>query len=223
VLKSYRTAIECKFWKKKVDKDVVMKLSEVIEDTGIEKGVIVSKGGFTKDALAFAKHKNIGLVELKESTRNGCNESQSTINIGSLEIRSQVTRIRPEILSTALEYIDKTAEANDINFYSTSIKLSDGREVPLTYYTSNFQRELHNQNRLWQTITKRYEMEAPCLICLNQKSSSEIKALTFTGMLTKHDLNSNLKLSLVDQVWLTMKLLFEEQGNRATQNSLITT
>lgn len=63
---SYRTAIECKFWKNKVQKDSVTKLAEILEDAKIEKGVIVSKMGFTDDAISFAKYKNIGLVELRE-------------------------------------------------------------------------------------------------------------------------------------------------------------
>src|ERR1700753_795786 len=41
------TAIECKYWNKKVNKDVVMKLSETMLDAGISSGIIVSKTGFT--------------------------------------------------------------------------------------------------------------------------------------------------------------------------------
>ena len=65
---SYRTAIECKYWKDKVHKDVVAKLSEILEDAQIEKGVVVSKSGFTQDAVKFAEYKGISLVELREPT-----------------------------------------------------------------------------------------------------------------------------------------------------------
>ena len=65
---SYKTAIECKYWKDKVHKDVVTKLSEILEDAKIEKGVVVSKSGFTQDAVKFAKYKGISLVELREPT-----------------------------------------------------------------------------------------------------------------------------------------------------------
>ena len=61
----YRTAIECKHWKKKVDKDPIAKLSAILDDTQIEKGVIVSQSGFTSDAMGFARSKNISLVELR--------------------------------------------------------------------------------------------------------------------------------------------------------------
>src|SRR5437868_11506271 len=43
--KTRRTAIECKFLKGKVTKDTVMKLQGIMEDTGIESGIIVCKTG----------------------------------------------------------------------------------------------------------------------------------------------------------------------------------
>lgn len=67
-LHTYRTAIECKYWADKVQKDTVTKLAEILEDALIEKGVIVSKTGFTPDAVSFAKYKNISIVELREPT-----------------------------------------------------------------------------------------------------------------------------------------------------------
>ena len=63
---TYTTAVECKFWEDKVDKEPVTKLSEIIEDAQIEKGIIVSKSGFTSDAVQFAKYRNISLVELRK-------------------------------------------------------------------------------------------------------------------------------------------------------------
>ena len=61
----YRTAIECKNWKKKVDKDPIAKLSVIIDDAQIDKGVIVSQSGFTPDGKKLARSKNISLVELR--------------------------------------------------------------------------------------------------------------------------------------------------------------
>ncbi len=63
---TYKTAIECKFWNKKVGKDPISKLLTIIEETEIDKGVIVSKLGFTRGAQLFADRKNISLVELRE-------------------------------------------------------------------------------------------------------------------------------------------------------------
>ena len=60
-----RTAIECKYLKKKITKDTVAKVLGIINDARIEKGIIVSKSGFAKDAYDFAHEYNIGLVELR--------------------------------------------------------------------------------------------------------------------------------------------------------------
>ena len=65
-LQTVRTAIECKYWNRRVPRTVVSHLVTTLEDTNIEKGVIVSKEGFTSGALALAKQKNISLVEMRE-------------------------------------------------------------------------------------------------------------------------------------------------------------
>ena len=62
----YRTAIECKYWNRKVDKAVVAKHASVVEDTSVDKGVVVSKSGFTRDAANLARQQNIGLIELRK-------------------------------------------------------------------------------------------------------------------------------------------------------------
>ena len=63
---TYRTAIECKYWKKKITKDHIAKLSYILEDAQIEKGVVVSSSGFTSIAKTVAKSANISLVELRK-------------------------------------------------------------------------------------------------------------------------------------------------------------
>ena len=63
---TYKTAIDCKYWNEKVSKDPVFKLSGILDDANIEKGVLVSKLGFTPDAIKIAKSKNISLIQLRE-------------------------------------------------------------------------------------------------------------------------------------------------------------
>ena len=63
---TYRTAIECKYWNKKISKGQVFELAGKIEDANIEKGILVSKCGFTRSALTIAKDKNISLVHLRK-------------------------------------------------------------------------------------------------------------------------------------------------------------
>src|ERR1035438_8764059 len=67
---SYKTGIECKYWDENINKDIIMKVAAIVEDAGLNKGIIVSKNGFTPDAISFAQYRNIGLVELREITEN---------------------------------------------------------------------------------------------------------------------------------------------------------
>ncbi len=47
-LHSYKTAVECKYCEQTINKDIIMKVAEIVEDAGLNKGVIVSKNGFTR-------------------------------------------------------------------------------------------------------------------------------------------------------------------------------
>ena len=64
---TYRTAIECKYWNKRISKGQVLELAGKIDDANIEKGILVSKCGFIPSAVSLAKDKNIGLVQLRKS------------------------------------------------------------------------------------------------------------------------------------------------------------
>lgn len=64
---TYKTAIECKFWDKKVSKDAVFKLSGILTDAKLDRGVLVSKSGFTENATAIANTENIKLIRLREA------------------------------------------------------------------------------------------------------------------------------------------------------------
>ena len=45
-----------------------MKVEAIVKDCNFSKGIIVSKLGFTPDAVQYAKHVGVGLVELREMT-----------------------------------------------------------------------------------------------------------------------------------------------------------
>lgn len=54
-------AVECKDWQQPVEKDVVSKLHYVLGDLGVNKGVIVSRGGFRRGADHAAAQLSIDL------------------------------------------------------------------------------------------------------------------------------------------------------------------
>ncbi len=219
---SYKTAIECKYWKEKINKDIVMKVAATIEDAGIEKGVIVSKTGFTKDGAEFARYKNIGIVELKEIGETVQDIEEKQLKIASIEISTFVIIRRPDILSIEFEYSENGGiEKEIINIYSTTIIQSDGNRKPFTDYTKAFQDELHVYNKIGETITKRYEIPGGGLIHKRDNPPTQINAIIFTGVLNQINSNSNRTFSLVDEVWLIMKSLFEGKSFGISENGFI--
>ena len=80
-LQTIRTAVECKYWQKKVGQEVVAKLATVIDDANIEKGAIVSKEGFTSGAIVLAKEHNISLVEMREPNDKDWEGKIKTVHI----------------------------------------------------------------------------------------------------------------------------------------------
>ena len=127
-INTYKTAIECKYWKKKINKDIVMKLSETISDTGINKGIIVSKSGFTKAGKEYAKHKGIELIELREIDEK---EDFKEINIGEVELQIRTVINRPEILNIDIGS-GRTLEIKcEFDFYNFIIRKENKEKVLL--------------------------------------------------------------------------------------------
>src|SRR5687767_12475054 len=85
----YQTGIECKYWKEKINKDIVMKVADITEDAGLNKGVIVSRSGFTQDGIEYAKYRNIGLVELREIEEKDLEGKSINFDIGVLEVHTK--------------------------------------------------------------------------------------------------------------------------------------
>src|SRR5690606_13730696 len=216
---TYQTAIECKYWEEKINKDIVMKVSEVINDAGINKGVIVSRNGFTKDGINFAKYKNIGLVELREVDKQNYIKTQDVLNTG-FDFQIKSTLLRPKILSVKIDTIYEVhKESEIIEITDTVVILKGSIQIPFNDFIKKFQRELHSQNKKFCIITKGYATPDGALF--NKKSNSlvNIKGIIFTGVLIEK--NTDLKFSIVDQVWLIMKSIFEERTFTISKNGMI--
>ena len=68
-LHTSRIIVECKSYSAPIDKDVVMKLISVVNDLGVDRGILITTSYFTPDAVATAKGYNIDLwdgVKLRE-------------------------------------------------------------------------------------------------------------------------------------------------------------
>ena len=198
-----------------------MKVSGIIEDANINKGVIVSKSGFTQDGIDYAKYRNIGLVELREIEETDLEGKPTTFDVGVLKLQIKSVLHRPQILHIETDAVENIQIVKESWKNTDIIRLSNGKQVSFTDYIREFQDELHLQKKIWQTITKRYEIPGGRFINKQTNFSIHINAITFTGVLKKIDKSSTVEFTLVDQVWLIMKLLFENKTFTFSENGII--
>lgn len=219
-----RTAIECKYVNKKITKDVVFKLSGIINDAEIEKGIIVSRSGFTRDAIAQAKACDIGLVELREIEEKDFEENPKQIEIADLDIRVGVEKTEPEIIKIDIGD-NRTIEVKDgidyLDYYDFSIINEEGSSLPFINYLNDFRIEVSQKNKMYEIITKKHDTFNSTLLNMRTNESFKIDEIIFTGRLTEKDLNKNLKFTLVDEVWLIMKSIFDERTFSFSENGVI--
>lgn len=218
---TYETAIECKCWKEKVNKDVVMKLAQILEDTGISKGIIVSKSGFTRDGIQYAKHKNIGIVHLREYEEKDLQGNSHQIDIATLDLNIKIHRTRPEITSIAIGANRKIEIKQEFDYFPYIIMLESGNLIPFYDYVNDFRKEINRINDKTKPFIKKYKITGSKLINNQTGENLDLDEILFTGQITESDDNRNLKYTIVDKVWLLMKSIFEERTFTFSENGLI--
>lgn len=218
---TYETAIECKYWKDKVNKDIVMKVSSIIEDAGISKGVIVTKSGFTKDGLEYAKFKNIGLVELRESTDKDHESTPKEIEIATLQINLNITATSPKLLQINLRHNRNIDVQDELDLFNYYIDLKDGKRIPFYDYATDFRLYIANQKEMDIEMTKSYKLPESHHFRRGIPESIPFDEFTITGKLTQNDYSKNLELSIVEKVWLHIKSIFDERIFSFSENGII--
>lgn len=218
---SYETAIECKYWNQKVNKDIVMKLAEIIHDCGINKGIIVCKNGFTHDGIEYAKHKNIELVELREIDDKDLNENPKEIYFADLLLRINTTIRRTEILNIDIGDNRKIEVGDEFKYFDFIVMQENQSNKSLATYITEFRMDVNPNNEKTEKLTKHYEIPNGALYNKETKETLKINGITFTGQLKVTDDNRNLKFSLVDEVWLIMKSIFNERTFTFSESGLI--
>jgi len=133
----YKIAIECKYWDKSIDKDVIMKAAEIVEDAALSKGVIVSKLDFTQDATDYARYRNIGLVELREMKAKDWTDRPHVMILNSQRLHPEITRLvlTPSDESLVLDSVEASPKEIEIT-------LPTGEKRPMTYFLDQFAVEL---------------------------------------------------------------------------------
>jgi len=216
------TAIECKFLKKKVTKEVVMKLSETMRDADISSGIIVTTTGFTPDTLTFADHLGIKLVELREVGQDDTNGGQ--IDVGTLEVNLGVTLTRPKITSIDFGSVQITDqdELMMLRFPGHAIiRTPDGRKIAFDQFVNTYCKEVGKREQLLKTITLAFPHVKGKLIRNYSDTEVEIEKMEFSGFLVESDESTKKSFQLVDQVWMIMKEIFEENTFKLSKSGLL--
>jgi len=181
---TYQTTIECKYWKDKVNKDIVMKVSSIIEDTGINKGIMVTKSCFTKDGLEYAKFKNIGLVEIREPTNKDNETTAKEIEFGTLDIITNIKVTGPKISKIDIGNNRLLKVKNELNLFNYFVILKNGTRVAFYDYVADFRMEVSLQNVMDKEITKNYKVPKSNLHIRLTDKILELDEINLTGQLT---------------------------------------
>lgn len=214
----YKTAIECKYLNKKVNKDIMMKLLAIINDTDIKRGIIVSKSGYTPDAQQFAKHNKILIVQLREAGKEE-KEPPKQMHFFDLILNMKINIKSPVVTDITATNIDnKIIKLDEKDQYQIFIDKTNGRKSRLFDEIMIFKGYLNNQ-KPFKTITKQYDYQNSILRLKN--CNQNIKSITYTGLLTVQDKNEIKTFSIVDKVWLIMEKIFEEQSFIISEGGLI--
>ncbi|MGF7072882.1 restriction endonuclease [Mucilaginibacter sp. R-33] len=215
------TAIECKYWNKKVDKDVVMKLAQIMSDSDIASGVIVCKAGFTPDTLTYAAHLGIKLVELREAGKNDA-EFNKIVELGILNLNFNAIVSRGVI--TSIDFDDKTLAVADeeemIALQYVKFHDANGNTISLSEFTGEFSKEVQRRGELLKTTTITYPLNRKLFW---RQSNGEIafEKIVITGFFAKIDKSSKKTFTLTDQVWMIMDELFDKRKLTLSKSGLL--
>jgi len=213
------TAIECKYWKRKVNKDTVMKLSETMQDLDIASGIIVCKTGFTRDTVTYAEHKGIKLVELREAGADD-KDFKKTFEIALLDIRLNVMLSRANI--TSIDFGSKviTDEREILAMYSAKLYDSHGGHLGFIKFINHYTNELEGRNELLKSTTIDYPLKTRLFLRF-QGNEIPTDKISITGFFTRTDQNINRAFVLTDQVWMIMNELFDKRNLTLSKSGLI--
>jgi len=198
------TDIECKYWNQKIDKDIVMKVKEIVVDCNFSKGIVVSKLGFTPDAITFANYVGIGLVELREITEEDWKNRIRHIVIN-------VVAHYPELLSVQVELGSdeiKSGEKEEMQVMADSSMVEicnpDGRKVNMKdFILDQFVNKLSEEVK-----TEKFDFEKDTVLEYKEFGKKYyLRSITLTGRMAS--LASQSVINGDDHVLYFMKCIFE--------------
>lgn len=181
-----------------------MKVAEIVEDAGLNKGVIVSKRGFTPDCISFAAYKNIGLVELREIEDSDWEGRVKTIVIRMNALIPQMNNFELIVSEAHPEFDITRAPVDQFEIINVN-----GEKEEVSKYVKEFNSELCKKNEN-ETLDKVVKLSPGAK--LNYKATNTqipIRGFRMSGVLLVH--KSDIEIKGPDHVWLIMKAVFENK------------
>ena len=74
--------VECKLWRRRVNKLHVAALANIVQDVGADRGILLSETGFQPGAVRLASFSNITLTSLTELTEACCIHLGTVVEAG---------------------------------------------------------------------------------------------------------------------------------------------
>lgn len=213
------TAIECKYWNKKVTKETVMKLFETMQDADITSGIIVCKKGYTKDTVTYADFRGIRLVELREADENDA-DYKKIVDLVTININMNITISRPNITSIDLGSKLIVDQREIMSMYHAKVQNEQGRAMPFSEYLRAFNDELKDADEELKMTAIKFPFSV-VLFLQQPEKNIPIEKIIITGFLTKIKEQSAKSFQLQDQVWLIMKQLFDQKNLTMSRSGLI--
>jgi hypothetical protein len=115
----YLIIVECKYWNKKVDKNRVATLSNIVSDIGANKGIIISIKGFQKGAFELARNSNIELRSFNQFAKQAEETLEEALRQRCQNLISSLSRVRSSFSKFHGKMSDK-AEEIDSFWYPTA-------------------------------------------------------------------------------------------------------
>ena len=206
-LHKYLTAIECKYWKDNINKDIVMKVAEIVEDAGLNKGVIVSKKGFTPDGVSFAKYKNIGLIELREMQDSDWEGRIKNISINIHMLLPEITSL--ELIVSEDDNVETSLERGQVRVDFLEVEKKSGERRKVREYIEEFSSELSKKAEN-EEFTTTYKLDKESKF-IYQPTNEAVPILGFKLSGILRVMKKNVEIKGEDHVWLYMKSIFEDR------------
>ena len=209
----YLTAIECKYWNKNIDKDIIMKVEQIVKDCNFNKGIIVTKNGFTPDGEKYAEFVNIGLVILREPTEEDMKGRTKKFIIIAHNHVAHITKFE----NKTVEVFKEISGLIQLDRYS--YLFNDGEKRTMQDYFSDFQTKLLKENAL-EEITEEINFDYPVLLQdIYGNNMAKVIGIKFSG---KVDITTS-RTEVVDEnkIWLMMKSIFEDKTFAVYENGEI--